>query len=80
MTRLMEPYRVEHTITVDSVAVSVMLPGVYTLRAGGTVYYVRSVPRVLTSMLQAHGALNVKIRRFENTQHIESILSIQKAR
>lgn len=80
MTRLLEPYRVEHTIRVTHIARSAALPGVWVLRTSQGAYYSRGVPRVLSAMLQAHGAIAVKIRRFEDTPHIETILSIQKAR
>ena len=81
MTRLLEPYRVEHTIRVTHAARSHVLANAWVLYTGGPVnYFVRGVPRVLTAMLQAHGPIDVKVRRLENTQFIETILSIQKAR
>lgn len=80
MTRLTEPYRVEHTIRVTHVAQSVVFPQAQVLSGKGPNYFARGVPHILTAMLRAHGAIDVKIRRFENTNHIERILSIKKAR
>ena len=89
MTRLLEPYRVEHTIRVVDIRRSAQIPGAYVLAISdnGTEYartnnrvYARGVPTVLLNMFTTHGALDVKVRRLENTQFIETILSIQKAR
>lgn len=80
MTRLLEPYRLEHTIRVVYVGACLAIPGAHILYTGkGPDYFTRGVPRILTAMLKAHGAVDVKVRRLENTQFIEAILSIQKA-
>lgn len=81
MTRLMEPYRVEQTLRVTHVGRSVTIPGAWVLADANTLtpFFARGVPRVLTAMFAAHGALDVKVRRFENTHFVETILSIRKA-
>ncbi|ALY08453.1 hypothetical protein RINGS_91 [Arthrobacter phage Rings] len=80
MTRLLEPYRVEHTITVDSAGASRMFADTYVLgTVEGPNYFVRDIPFSVLRMLKAHGTLDVKVRRLENTQFIETILSIKKA-
>jgi len=79
MTRLCEPYRVEHTVRVTHMARSVVVPGAWVLYSDGPNLFSKGVPRSLGAMLMAHGPQLVKVRRFENTQFIETILSIRKA-
>lgn len=79
MTRLLEPYRVEHTIRVTNASRSLTIPGAWILAAEPDNWYVRDIPFSVLKMLKAHGTIDVKIRRLENTQFIEAILSIQKA-
>lgn len=80
MTRLMEPYRLEERLVVTHVARSVTIPGAWVLSTDKGNYFARGVPALLPRMVTAHKALSVKVRRFENTQFIETILSIRKAR
>lgn len=79
MTRLLEPYRVERTVRVTHMARSRAIPGAWVLFNDGPQLFSKGVPRSLGAMLIAHGPLDVKVRRFENTQFIERILSIRKA-
>lgn len=80
MTRLLEPYRVEHTVRATHVGRSAAIPGAWVMSTDQGKYWLRGVPRSLLNMIEAHRAVEVKLRRFENTQFVESILSIKKAR
>lgn len=81
MTRLLEPYRLEATVTTTEVKRSAHMPGVWIMwGVDGQAYYLKGVPNALPAMLKAHKALSIKVRKFENTNFVERILSIQKAR
>lgn len=80
MTRLLEPYRVEETVIATHLDRSLVIQGAWILATDKGNYWLRGVPRSLGPMITAHKAVAVKLRRFENTEFVESILSIRKAR
>lgn len=80
MTRLMEPYRLEETLVATHIARSATVPYLWIMATDKGNVWLRGVPRSLVTMIDRHKAVAVKIRRFENTQFIETILSIRKAR